>query len=560
MLNNVKSLGQITNNFLNQQKNNREVTAAVASAVPKVTETPKQGEYIHPIITKDDYRETIANYNRYIKQYNMEVWLANAQVRDYNVQVIRFRKQSTIPAAQKIIELEFKERNKHLPPITYNDRVEAYNTKNGLYLRKKNLRKEVKPGSEKVFVAILHQLNHQLFRRKDLHQELGIHIPTPVPQVSIYPNKIINEERDGYVSLPVSEVTFRHHRERMQEAGVLLDYEFRGSKRAVKMRLNPEILVVTDNGIPKSARTENQQVKRGGANKVSHSNVSSRKYLDKDKLRGIRNFATKKESEEGGKMNINCTGASTGTPKRRDDENFATGGRKMPEISKNLLQTIEPAEDLAQKLARGDYDTYQRINTRAAEKEALHGAMSQDDFKEMAIQDIFCVAAVLFSNLDVHPGSWVNAMKIWKAEKFNSPNGYTLSKPNILVRWQKALQVLEGVKKFQKTHPEWEIRYPSVYFDPQRKDPYESSFEYALRRFRFSEKPTESKQQRKLKHLQNSRKNTDLKKAQDKIRQYLNGVVSLDAVYEYVQQNCNATIWKNVNNIIKKEFNRAKNN
>lgn len=554
----VRNLSQVTNSFLNNIKKQNpnfgtpQTRENLRQNKPDNNEPGDDQGFINPILTRNDYKETIERYNLHIKKYNLEIWKLNAQVRDYNTQVINFRKGSvSVSDDQAAEEFIWKRKHKDLAPEEYNESVEKYNKdNNGFWLRKKNLKEEVKPASEKVFIAILHELNVQLFNRKEIRHKLDISFKAPIPAVKLYPNKIVSREREGYINLPISKNSFRSHRERLEEAGVLLDYEFSGTKRPVKMRINPEILAVTDNENKKKANTENQTVSPLSSKKVVHSNVSSRKLLDKDKIREKGDFAETSKPDSG-KIACSDTENSTGTPKRR---NLQKNLKPLPEKTKILLAEIENPEDLAQDLSSGAYNTYRKIKTAALENEALYGAMDQEDFQELAIQDIFCFSAELFKNINAHPGSWVNAIKIWKAEMFRNPNGRLLSKPNILSRWQKYIAVLEAVKKFQEKHPEWEIRYPSLYFDPIRKEKHDSSFAYALRNFRVETAPAKTKQQRELEHLRTSRKVTDLKKAQTKIRLYLRGKMSVDDLFDFVRNNCIRSVYDNLTELIKKEF------
>ncbi|WP_121667312.1 hypothetical protein [Mesonia aquimarina] len=544
MHNNSSLLGQITQKILNNQNNQTEKTVNQTATVGE----QKKPEFIHPILTTKDFKETIKQYNLYVKKYNIEVWKLNAKVRDYNLKVKRFRKGLQQNMEAKVREEIWKKQHRSYPPKEYNKLVEKYNTnRDGWYLQKRNLREEVKKESEKVFIAILHQLNQQLYKRKQIRKRLGVHIAAEMPKVDIYPNKITTIERDGYTNLPVSKNTFRHHRERLEEARVLVDYEFKGSKRAVKMRINPEILTLTDNKTPKSTATENQSFNSVGTKKVVHDNVSSRTLSDKNKIRDERSLLPQTDN--------NCTGTSTGTPNKQDSEkNFS--GENLKPVSEKLLSVLEDQTDVCKDLAAGDYNDYSPIFKKYIHEEALRGSMLQEDFKELAIQDILKFSARLFGKMEVHPGSWQNAYKYWLQDKFISPNGYVLSKPIIAERWEKSLKVLKEAYKYQKNNPEWDIRYPSIYFDTARTHKEESSFEYAYRFFRLEKKPAKSKKARKLEHLRNSRKHTDLKKAQKAARKYVQGQINLQSVFEYVEHNCNAEIFEQITEIIKKEFNK----
>src|SRR5680860_250011 len=113
--------------------------------------------FVHPILIPEDFKKTIANYNRHIYKYNMQLWIDQAEIRKYNKEVISFRKTATVPVEQKIKEAMWKNMMKDHTPEEYNEAVEEYNGKHGPQLRKKNLKQPVKPESEKYFIAFLVQ-------------------------------------------------------------------------------------------------------------------------------------------------------------------------------------------------------------------------------------------------------------------------------------------------------------------------------------------------------------------------------------------------------------------
>lgn len=552
----IQSIGSLIGQMFPQPKREATVTQP---QTPPVAQPLRPQTYFHPIITPQDYKESIKNYGLWVKKYNMEVWIESAQVRDHNREVSSFRKAAIISLEAKVREGIWKKERKALTPEKYNAEVDQYNVKhNGLWLNKKPLRQEVKKTSEAVFLAILHQLNTQLYDRKRMRHSLGVHIETEVPKVRIYPNKIVSLERNGYLSLPISKETFCAHRNRLEEAGVLQGYEFHGVNRPVKIQINPEILKVSDNEKPKKARNsrenpnaENQSLNSPSTKKPPHVHVSTRTKKDKDQVREKEGNFSEKE-----KLVLNCTGTSTGTPKGKITVPKNSPGPKIS-LSEKLRATIQDQTDLSQELSEGKHNDHRPIPNKYTESEALNGFLDQEEYKELAIQDIFKFSALLFVKLDVFAGSWQNAFKIWMEEMWKSPNGHTLSKPIIHSRWQNCISVLKKVYAFQKRNPDWQIRYPSLYFDPARTSKFESSFAYALRNFATEPAPAKTKTARKLEHLKNSRSVNDLKKAQRKAREFFAKKISLDDLYEYVEQNCNAQIYEQINEIVKTEWNKT---
>lgn len=560
-----RSIGSFTRNelFLNGMLNK------LPGRKPQET-ISTEPEFVHPILTKQDFAKSLANYNQHVKKYNLQLWIDSVEIRKYNKEVIRERKTASVTIEQRVKEQLWKETNKDLSPEDYNTAVEEYNTKNGLQLRKKPLKQPVKPESEKYFLAFLYQYNAQLFRRKDARIKLEVFVPGELPQFDLYPNKIIDVERNGVKNLPVTVETVRHHRERLEEARVFTHSQYRGATRAVKMTFNASILSITDNGSSKNPPSDNQAVRGERTNKVPHNNVSSRDHvLEENKIRE-QGVASSKKAEA---THSNCTEKTTKTPKRQDGKKTnapntpageyrkklsraanSTASRQKNEVSEVLAGRIQEKKDLARSLAAGDFDKYRRIPEKMAMQEAFRGALHQDDYRELAIQDIFRFSAVIFKDLDVHPGSWMNAWKIWLAEKFKSPNGYTLNKQNIYTQWMRYIEIIKEVRKFAKNHPDWQPHYPSLYFDPTRRYKENNSFEYASQHFRLGDKQTSTAQQRRIKAKKSLQTKTDVKKAQEQIRRMITGNITMDQLFDYVSQNCDRQVQKNLDKLVRKEF------
>lgn len=549
-----RSLGHILgNNILKlnglqpQQKNPPEASPEQSS--------PQ--EFVHPILTPEDFKQTKTNYNRFIDKYNKEVDLENFKINSYNRKVASHRHKMTITRDMKIREMVWKEKNRDLDIENYNKEVEKYNKDHGLHLRKKVTRQKVKTATREYFMAFLFQYNAQLFNRKKFRTDpnIQVHVPGSLPKLELYPNKIIESEYDGGKNLATATVeTIRNHRERLEEAGVLLGYEYHGSTRPLKIAFNPEILSITDNGKPKTAGNENQSLREGQTKKVRHNNVSSSDHVleySKNREKGVA------PDEKSGSTHSNCTGTSTRPPRKQGgkkidapaasskkeknnsaEKSFA-GAKSHNELSQMLISSLEDKTDLAKALTAGKYNDYKPLDVAIARQEAYYGTMHPKDLKELAIQDIFKFSNSIFSDLEVHPGSWMNAYKIWLKEKFTNFNGQLLKKDHLLEQWQKSIDVLRAAKR-QQTKKGWQPTFPSRYFDPVRTERCHNSFAYAYKNFRIEdpETPDQEYQKRKINANRSKRWNSELEKARPKIRLYLRDKLDLQKLLDYVKYNC----------------------
>ena len=535
----MNSLGNITNNIL--KMNGLRST----DHKPVEPQADPKSQFIHPILTTQGFKETIKNYNKHISVYNMKVRAKNSEVDSYNKLVIKNRRDNPATRQQQVDEFFWKDERKAMEPEQYNYHVELYNRENGYQLRKKRLAQEVKPDTEKYFIAFLHHYNMQLYKRKAMRIKYDVSVPGELPKLDLYPNKIVENKKDGAEHLPVSKETVAHHRQRMIEAGVLHSYQFRGPNRPVKVAINEDILAITDNKKPQKATTDNQQVKREITNKVHHNNVSSRKNtLENSKYR-----------RKGDATASDYNATEKGTKEPGGNVNHASKGQnQFSKISGVLAASLEEKGKLARDLSANKHAEYKPLDLKITQTEAYYGTMHPDDFKELAIQDIFKFSNSLFTHLHVHPGSWTNAIKLWQAEKFMNFTKKTFTKPKVLEEWQKMLTVLREIKKYKQNNSEWTPRYPSIYFDPAQKFKENNGFEYALNYFRVDQVDVKPRFDRNKNARKDLQKKTDVKKAIEKIRLFLRDKIELQELYDYVNYNCNRQVMANLHDLINKEM------
>src|SRR5699024_3808308 len=100
----------------------------------------------------------------------------------------------------------------------------------------------VKPTSLLYFEAILHMYATQLKERNARRIKHNLNYKTTLPEVVVNSYHITTQERAGVRNLNVSIRTVRNHLDRLEEAGVLLDREYRGTKRPLCFTINPDIL------------------------------------------------------------------------------------------------------------------------------------------------------------------------------------------------------------------------------------------------------------------------------------------------------------------------------
>lgn len=142
-------------------------------------------EYVHPVLAQNDIRDTLRNYRKAVKAYNEKI----------------------------------KPKGKAQP---------------------------IKPRSVLVFEAILWEYAMQLFKRKEVRVELDVNVPGKLPDLKLVPGWMATANKKGFLPHPLCQKTFRSHRKRLEEAGIIQDHKYEGSARPVKLKINPQILAITD--------------------------------------------------------------------------------------------------------------------------------------------------------------------------------------------------------------------------------------------------------------------------------------------------------------------------
>lgn len=514
-----------------------------------------------------DLYKTMGAYRSHIQQVNDEIEKENAHVKEYNREVIKFRKHQEITIERRVKERVWQTTHKAETPEAYNELVLQFNKEEkGPWLRLRNLREQVKPVTEKFFLACLYEYQHQLTRERKYLVLMGRSIFMPPPELQIYPNKLMEAQQDGCKILNVSKNTIRHHRDRLIEVGVFQSYKNHGHKKAVTVAINPQILQLSDNFKGQNPHAVNQSLRENETKKVVHNNVSSRSYIVNNKYRdkGISASAPIMQSP---------AVSSTGAPKEQDakkinspgiapeelQKKFTGGRKKSPKnaTSTALATSIDPPVQFCRDLASNCTKQYTPLHKGTITAEAKLGALHPDAFIELAIQDLFRYAAPIFFMLEnVSPGSWMNAYKKWNNEMFTSFTGARLTKYHTAIKWLKLRAFLKEIHAYAKAHPDWQPCYPSLYFDPQRTFKENNSFMYAYQHFKMDRDKLKSKLVRKLEAAKDSRNKTDVQKAREKIRAYFYNECSLGDVHRYAVENLAPQVAQNINQLLLQEMDR----
>jgi DNA-binding transcriptional ArsR family regulator len=455
--------------------------------------------FIWPVITKEDHKKSLDNYRSYVQAVNDAVPAVNHQIKRYNKAVSKHTKENPITEGKAILMRLFTSKFNALPDREYNEAVNSFNENHGMYFNKRTF-KPIKPVSLQVFEAILHAYAVQLQNFVSVWKKTGKHTATPLPKVEIHPYEISNQERgEGVTNLDVSSRTIRRHRDRLEEAGVLQLKEFRGTSRPVNYFIADAILSVSEGYSPKMQNAENQFFNVSQRTICPHIKVSTGTNRNKKEIKGIVDNSEDRNAPSSLFSNLifykttNPQGAEnkTGAAEKNSEkskparENLNAGpadtAQKPDARSTQLVDQLETRYDLAQKLANGEFNYYSPLDMKELNQLAALPSfhLSDDDFRDILIQDFAKSAAALNRHNQAGAGSWYIALGDIDTD-FGCFNftGKAQSKHETLKKMVEFRYRLRWALNWFNRREWTNTPFANLYFDPTRTLPTDVSWQY----------------------------------------------------------------------------------
>lgn len=512
----------------------------------------------YPYINKDAMAMTMDNYRLFVADYNTKVKEENTNTERYNAAVQKYRTNNAdkLTDVQKEFARLFIKHNCDKKAKEYNQAVEQFNLDYGMLHTKKKF-KTIKYATEIIFQQMLYLYSVQLVKSTNEYVKLGVSQPTPVKQMNINAWHIASIKRNEIFAVDVCTATIRNHRERLEEAGILVDYMFRGHKSGLKMNINSQILVVFDAKTGLFSNAENQPLNLQTSKDFAYNKEATRAIKNNIKKieNGVAAFLEKgtasPESLSSFLQEHPMQGAKVQTPAARENVKVSEN------LSDKLENLILHPQELAEKLAAGEFNNYQRIDKRILYKEASYGTLTREEFKQLIIQEFFCNAAKIYRGKNVYIGSWKKAINAYIEKLFLVNNGavYLYNKELMVDKLQEMLWRINYAQR-------WFIKtginrlFPSDYFDFSRTEKKEIGFEYTKKAYQNHLKYIENKP----KEVQKAKKVTELRKAsvnhskkyEAKLNLFFKGKVSLDELIDYTTANLPAVYMEKLSEVIMK--------
>lgn len=521
---------------------NKPATRLEKLTFPELIENCTPVTAVHPFIDTTAFAATMDNYRLYIAHYNTMIKALNEETEKYNAAVRTFTSQNTLNEVQKTFSGLFLKQHRNAKTKEYNLLVEEFNTDRGMIIEKKKFH-TVKYASEIVFQQIVYLYSLQLQKTTTEYIKLGISEASPVRQLEINAHHVTNLKRNGAFSINVTNTTIRAHRERLEEAGVFVDYLFRGHKTGLKMNISSQILVVFDAKTQKLTDTENQAFTSRTNKKLTDNNEVTRAF--KSNIKKIENGQA--DFLEKGTPTAGFSFVFYKNIPEQDEKSKLGGGGENVKVSKTLSEKMEAAilndQDFAEKLANGAFLNHKRVDKRYLYQEAMYGTMSRDDFKTFILQEFFKNASKLYRGKRVYVGCWKKAINSYAEKQFIVNNGgepYLFNKQLMVDKLDEMLWRINNAQKWflkTKINP----LYPSDYFDFSRTEKQEIGFEYTKKAYKNHLKYIENKpklaQSVAKKSTIRKQSINHSKKFEIKVNQFFKNRIELTQLIDYVNDN-----------------------
>lgn len=498
---------------------------------------------VYPAIIEEAFSATMDNYRKYIASYNFKSQAENELIQKHNTSVEQFCKQNPLTEVQTAFRKVFLSSKKNLKPRAYNEAVNEFCKNYGLIIAKKKIQ-TVKYATEIVFQNLLHLYNSQLMKRNEKFIKSGITAKRPIQEFKVNSFLVTELKRKDTHSIDICTKTVRNHRQRLEEAGVFVDYHFAGQNRPVEVHINPEILVVLDIKTSKLKSTENKIVRIEYWNLLPDNNENTGTILNEyQKNENVENISQGIRSS-GEALTPSYLFFSTRThASKQENPNQGAGAQNVKvqnTLSEKLLNLIVHPQELAVNLASGEYLNYKPIDIRYLFKEAFSGTLTNDEFRELAIQDFFKTISKIYRFSTPFAGSWKKAITLYYQNKWIAFTGNSFNKSVLVDEIQQMRWRIEWARKwFMKN--QFPPLFPYEYFDMTRKTAKEVGFEYTKAKWnehlQAIAKYDALKKKQECNAVRRKEKINHAKKCETALNRFFKNKVTYTQLYDYVEKN-----------------------
>lgn len=525
---------------------------------------------VYPAIIEEAFVQTMDNFRKFVALKNFAYKEENYNINSYNNNVIAFRKLNNALCfdMQNNVEAFIKNR-KTLSPTDYNEQVEKFNSEFGNLIRKKKLI-TIKPTAELVFQNFICIYNQQLMKKNQRYIGIQFKERTPLEPFKVNAWRVTQLKRNGVQSLPLCKKTILNHRKRLEEFGVFVDYHFINSSHAVEVHINPDILVIKDLNNSQIVVSENQRVISESGKIVPNDNDTlTRTFKNEVKNeKKVENFLVDKEFPAVTPFNF----IFTGTPTRTKEENYGAGAppentaisdvpaqQLQKTIDNNLLETIVEDSVFAKQLENCEFNNYTPIDLRILYKVAYRGAITRDQYFDIVMIDYFkSLQKNIYRKGDVYFGSWYNAIKLFRIQRWNLFTGDKFQPANLFEEITQYRWRIQWARNWYRKNPNVTPLFPNQYLDVTRKTSKEVGFEYTKEKWLEQKREIEKYDALQAKQALDGKKRSieanHNKKMELHLNRFFKNKITLTQLYDFVEKNLPANFSQKLPELIESKY------
>lgn len=500
------------------------------------------GMAVYPAIVDEAFSQSMDNYRKYVSVKNFQVSAENELIKSWNQTVRIFRKENNLNEVQTEFSKQFPKTHKNLEPTQYNEKVEEFVKEYGMIVRKKNMI-TIKPIAEAIFQNMLYDYNKQLMKKNNRFIACTITHKTPIEPYKLNGYKLSEQKRNGVKSLNMCRKTILNHKKRFEEFGVLQNSEFHGWQRATTTVINPEILVFKDLYNQKLTRAENQAVTSQKGKIVPNNNENlTRTFIKESKNEGkVENSSFDKEFPPVTPFNL----LFTRTPSSNTE--FQTVGaaanvKVLNTPSEIAINTIISDGELAKQLENHAFNNYKPLDIRFLHSLAFNGVLTDEEFYDVAMIDYFKgLQKNIYKKQGVYFGSWYNAIKMFRKQRWVLFNGNVFKKSHIVDEISQYRWRIQWARTWFIKNPNVNPLFPNQYLDVTRKNAKEIGFEFTKIKYKAmlddnAKYDAILKKQAKQGELRKTANNHN-KKLETQLNRFVKNKITLTQLYDYVEKN-----------------------
>lgn len=459
----------------------------------------------YPIIDSRAMEHTMAAYSLYVAMYNQkaraenlsirkqqaisEIWVLKNQPENWKALRRKFQHDNTSKKIQYRSKKHKQKQKNDFEQVSvweYNQRAEAYNVKFGGPIIPLKKIPTIKQATEQVFRTMVMEYGSQLFEMKRTKQAANMAYDRGLYKMEVNAQHLQNTK--GKYGLPLLDYcndTILNHKNRLIEAGILINREYRGSTMGTKHHINERVLAVFDDFDKKYIYSENQLFIQRNPKKFGDTVLLTRANNKTKVNRAVNTAQERKKIAKASDKPTNVKGDFLNADIIAPQGTRAPGGKmQKSKLAPETKKTEGP--EFFRELSAGKYTKSVTQDMAELQKEAMSGTLAPSEFRQHLFQELFKQFSKVYRNHPdydyIVPNAWRNTFECWSESPImKHKNGSYLSKATMLQQYAELLYVLTnrtwgvlqkiGRNSFTPT-------LPKFYLNPYANDPGSFMFWY----------------------------------------------------------------------------------